>query len=140
MGHFKVNTMLIGADVSHASPGSLQASMAAVTVSMDLMGCRYAAACETNGHRVEMISTWNMEEMLTPLFREWQATIGGGRFPEHIMFFRDGVSEGQYQHVLAQEIRDLKHIWHVLDNGTKGDNARKVSVVHIKIDQGRNAK
>ena len=106
--------MIIGADVSHASPGSLQPSMAALTVSMDKLGIRYAAACETNGHRVEMISTFNMQEMLTPLFREWMGSIGNGGRPHHIIYMRDGVSEGQFQHVLQQEIRDLKYIWEKL--------------------------
>ena len=72
---------------------------------------RYAAAVETNGHRVEMITPYNMENMLTPLFREWMTEAGKGRFPAHVIYMRDGVSEGQYQHVLQQEIRDLRKIW-----------------------------
>ena len=35
LGHFLKPSIIIGADVSHASPGSLQASMAAITVSCD---------------------------------------------------------------------------------------------------------
>jgi eukaryotic translation initiation factor 2C len=62
---------------------------------MDLLGCRYAAAVESNGHRVEIISKANMERMLKPLFREWMQTVGGGCFPSQIIYFRDGVSEGQ---------------------------------------------
>lgn len=112
--------------MSHASPGSLQPSMAAVTVSMDKVGMRYAAAVDTNGHRVEMITTFNMEELLTPLFREWQATVGQGRMPLHVMYFRDGVSEGQFQHVLQQEIRDLKRIWDALDGTPGKPNSAKV--------------
>lgn len=115
MGHFKRPTMVIGADVSHASPGSLQPSMAALTVSMDTLGCRYAAACESNGHRVEIITQFNMEDMLAPLFREWMSTVGKGRMPQHIMYFRDGVSEGQYQHVLQQEIVYIKRCWRKLE-------------------------
>ena len=126
-GHFKVPTLIIGADVSHASPGSLQPSMAAVTCSMDVLGLRYAAACESNGHRVEMITRFNMLDMLSPLFREWMANVGGGKLPRHVMYFRDGVSEGQFQHVLQQEIRYLKHIWAELDKANKGVNADMVS-------------
>ncbi len=48
---FSVPTMILGADVSHASPGSPQASMAALTMSLDKDACRYAAAVQTNGHR-----------------------------------------------------------------------------------------
>lgn len=46
---FDVPTMIIGADVSHPSPGSPQASMAALTMSMDRDASRYAAAVQTNG-------------------------------------------------------------------------------------------
>lgn len=47
----RYNTMVIGADVSHPSPGSPQGSTAALTMSMDKHAARYAAAVQTNGHR-----------------------------------------------------------------------------------------
>lgn len=56
-GHFSMPTAIIGADVSHGAPGAQTPSMAAMTLSMDRLGIRYAAACETNGYRVEMITT-----------------------------------------------------------------------------------
>jgi eukaryotic translation initiation factor 2C len=102
--------MIIGADVSHAAPGSQQPSMAAMTVSMDTTATRYAAAVETNGHRVEMIATRNLEDMLRPLLTEWAQTVGQGRMPKHIYYFRDGVSEGQYQAVLKAEVADIKRM------------------------------
>ena len=92
----KEPTMFIGADVSHASPGSPQASMAAVTVSFDRFGGRYAAGCQTNGHRVEMISESNWNHILKPLVSQWQSNVGGGKLPTQVYYFRDGVSEGQY--------------------------------------------
>ena len=78
---------------------------------MDKIAARYAAACETNGHRVEMITTDNVETMIKPLLHEWCSTINQGRLPQHVYYFRDGVSEGQYQHVLQQEVRDIKRIF-----------------------------
>lgn len=75
-------TMVIGADVSHASPGSQQASMAAMTMSLDKDAMRYAAAVQTNGHRVEMISRANIELMFVPMFRHWCQTHGVA--PQHI--------------------------------------------------------
>lgn len=104
--------MIIGADVSHGAPGSQAPSMAAMTVSMDKIAARYAAAVETNGHRVEMIATRNIEDMLKPLFQHWAETVGGGRMPQHVYYFRDGVSEGQYQAVLKAEVADIKRILH----------------------------
>lgn len=107
-GLFSVPTMVIGADVSHAAPGQQQASMAAMTVSMDQLAARYAAACETNGYRMEMIETDNITSMLKPMIQHWVQTVGGGRFPQRILYFRDGVSEQQYTHVLQQEVNDMK--------------------------------
>ena len=78
---------------------------------MDKIAARYAAACETNGHRVEMITTNNIETMVKPLLQEWCSNVNLGRLPEHLLYFRDGVSEGQYQHVLQQEVKDLKRIF-----------------------------
>ena len=108
-GSFKEPTMIMGADVSHAAPGSWQPSMAAITCSIDQHAMRYMAACETNGHREEMILTINIENMAHPLISEWTTTIGKGKDPSHIIYFRDGVSEGQYQNVLYKEVADFKN-------------------------------
>ncbi len=107
-GIFTTPTCVIGADVSHAAPGSQAASMAALTMSMDKLGIRYAATCETNGYRVEMISTDNINNMIKPMLQAWMKDVGGGQFPKRILYFRDGVSEGQYQHVIEQEVNDMK--------------------------------
>lgn len=127
LGHFSVPSIIIGADVSHAAPGVDSPSMAAITVSLDRkrslralvqkiveltewtgFGGRYAAACETNGRRVEMITTNNIRRLVVPLVGHWIRTAGSGVLPQHVYYFRDGVSEGQYQHVLQQEIRDMR--------------------------------
>lgn len=107
---FSKPTLIIGADVSHASPGSLAPSTAALTISLDKFGGRYAAAVQTNGQRVEMITEDNFRNMLAPLGRHWVQNIGGGRMPQHIYYFRDGVSEGQYQHVMRQEVPRIRAI------------------------------
>ncbi|KAM3081262.1 Protein argonaute [Clarireedia jacksonii] len=103
-------TMIIGADVSHASPGSPQPSMAALTMSMDSTACRYAAAVQTNGSRVEMITKDNIKSMMLPLFKQWIELVGKKRGPQHIYYFRDGVSEGQFEHVIKQEVADMKAV------------------------------
>ena len=110
------NSMIIGADVSHPGPGSMQPSMAALTASMDRGAMRFAAAVQTNGFRTEMITEWNWVEMFVPLLKEWMSTVGGGKFPAFIFYFRDGVSEGQYQQVLQEELRTLKHIVKTMDD------------------------
>jgi eukaryotic translation initiation factor 2C len=142
-GGFKEPTMFIGADVSHASPGSPQASMAAITVSFDRFGGRYAAACQTNGHRVEMISESNWTNCLKPLVTQWQSNVGGGKLPTQVYYFRDGVSEGQFIHVMQQEVPHIKAVLSGLSNA--GPWNGKITVIiaakrhHIRCFPGPGA-
>lgn len=107
----KPQSMIIGADVTHPALGVWSPSMAAMAVCMDTFGGRYWGACESNGERIEMIARSNIEVMLTPLVREWMATVGGGRAPDNVYYFRDGVSTGQFEQVLQQEVFDMKSIF-----------------------------
>ncbi|KAF2220007.1 Piwi domain-containing protein [Elsinoe ampelina] len=114
---FKVPTMIVGADVTHPPPMSQgipideqTGSIAAITCSMDKAGIRYVADTQTNGWRVEMIQTDNFTKLWKPMLQRWMTQVGGGQFPKHIYYFRDGVSEGQFASVLNQEVRDMKAI------------------------------
>lgn len=109
-GIFGVPTMIIGADVSHAAPGAQTPSMAAMTVSTDKLATRYAALCQTNGFRIEMINTDVINNELKPMIQHWMQNVGQGKVPQQIIYMRDGVSEGQYQHVLQQEVQDIKNL------------------------------
>lgn len=53
--------------------------MAALTMSFDVNACRYAAAVQTNGHRVEMITPSNIRSMMLPLFGKWISAVGDGK-------------------------------------------------------------
>lgn len=106
-GGFRSPTMIIGADISHASPGSTQASMAAITVSFDKHAGRFAAACQTNGHRLEMITENNMRSMLGPLASQWVKLY---TLPTQIYFFRDGVTGQQFEQVLKEEVPAIKGV------------------------------
>lgn len=125
-GSFSSPTCFIGADVSHASPGSDQASMAAVTLSFDRFAGRYAAGCQTNGRRVEMITPDNWRSILGPLMQEWMARVGGGRAPGQVYYVRDGVSEQQFAHVLQQEVPEIKA---VLDKAAGGKWQGKITTI-----------
>lgn len=144
-GHFSRPTMVIGADVSHSAPGIHAPSYAAMTVSMDRWATRYAAGVQTNGFRVEMISTRNLRDCLIPLFRNWMTDVSGGRLPDHVYYFRDGVSEGQFKNVLRTEVADLKEIFKELGETRKDFDVKFTVVVaekrhHIRFfPQGKGA-
>lgn len=67
---------------------------------------RYGAICNTNGVKLEMITTENIQNATIKLTKRWIETHK--IFPTNVYYFRDGVSEGQYQQVLDQEVRDMK--------------------------------
>ena len=102
---FKCPTMIVGLDVTHASPGSSQPSMAALTVSMDRHATRYAAACEINKWS-EIVGEGLMTQLLSGHLTEWVRIHGTS--PRHVYYFRDGVAEGQYQDVIRDEVMALK--------------------------------
>lgn len=79
-----------------------------------------------------MITTANIRSMMMPMFNHWVANVGGGRPPAHIYYFRDGVSEGQYEHVLQQEVHDMKN---VIQEKYPGLNVR-LAVMPFKISIG----
>ena len=56
------------------------------------MCTRYAAGVQVNGHRVEIITRSNIEEFMKPIITEWSSTVGSGKLPEQLIYFRDGKS------------------------------------------------
>ncbi|KAL6893135.1 Piwi domain-containing protein [Trichoderma longibrachiatum] len=100
-------TMIVGVDISHAAPGGPSPSVAAMTMSVDRDATKYAAMVETNGYRVEMLSHANVHTLFGHLCKVWMN--GHDRqFPKHVIYFRDGVAEGQFAHVIEQEIKEIK--------------------------------
>ncbi|KAF0685528.1 Aste57867_22603 [Aphanomyces stellatus] len=107
-------TIIFGADVTHPGPmDKTRPSVAAVVASVDKWGVRHAATLRKQGHRVEQIEDLESMavEMLKAFFRETK------RKPAQILFYRDGVSEGQYQMVLNYEVTALHRACAKLEPG-----------------------
>ncbi|KAK3321598.1 Piwi domain-containing protein [Apodospora peruviana] len=102
----KTPTMFIGVDVSHGAPGSAQPSMAAMCVSMDKDCAVYRAAVQTNGWRTEVLTPSNTHSMLPDIIKAWR--MQNRTDPEHVFYLRDGVSEGQFAHVMEYEVEEFK--------------------------------
>ncbi|KAI5925020.1 ribonuclease H-like domain-containing protein [Camillea tinctor] len=100
-------TMVVGIDVTHPSPGSRASapSVAAMVATIDdSLGQWPGILGIQEKSRQEMVS--NLEGMLTSRLDLWhkkQKTL-----PENILVYRDGVSEGQYQTVLEEELPLLR--------------------------------
>ena len=111
----KEPALVIGADVSHSAPGHATTSYASMVGSTDLQGTRFCAIANTNGSRVEIINTKNMMRFVIQLLRIYKHTTT--KTPQRIFYFRDGVSEGQYQEVLKSEVADIFEACRTLQAG-----------------------
>jgi eukaryotic translation initiation factor 2C len=98
-------TIVLGADVSHPGIGEGdKPSIAAVVASMDIKMSRYAANVRVQPSRKEIIEELGAmakEHLLA--FRDACKVL-----PHRILFYRDGVSEGQFAQVLQFELAALK--------------------------------
>ncbi|OAY82125.1 Protein argonaute 1B, partial [Ananas comosus] len=112
-------TIIFGADVTHPPPGEDKSpSIAAVVASQDWPEVtKYAGLVCAQAHR---------QELIEDLYKEWKdpqgrKTSGGmiqellrsfntatGRQPGRIIFYRDGVSEGQFYQVVFSELKAIK--------------------------------
>uniref|UniRef100_M4BSN4 Uncharacterized protein n=1 Tax=Hyaloperonospora arabidopsidis (strain Emoy2) TaxID=559515 RepID=M4BSN4_HYAAE len=107
-------TIIFGADVTHPSPmDKTRPSIAAVTASMDTHFVRHASAIRAQGHRVEQIE--NLKDMTMELLKQFYRQTHGK--PDRIVFYRDGVSEGQFHMVLNHEVTAIREACQALEVG-----------------------
>ncbi|KAF7332070.1 Argonaute-like protein [Mycena kentingensis (nom. inval.)] len=107
-------TIVMGADIIHPAPGSDgRPSFASLVGNVDSDTAKYIASSRVQTSRQEMI------EELQPMchhiiqmnmrYREMiEKKPAGSLAPKRIIFFRDGVSEGQFKQVLEQELPLIK--------------------------------
>ncbi|GFQ05617.1 protein argonaute 2 [Phtheirospermum japonicum] len=100
------HVMFIGADVNHPAARNTECpSIAAVVGTVNWPAAnRYAARVSPQAHRCEKII--NFGSMCLDLINTY-ARQNRVR-PARIVLFRDGVSEGQFEMVLSQEVIDFK--------------------------------
>ncbi|CAI7623765.1 unnamed protein product [Penicillium palitans] len=100
-------TMLVGLDVTHPSPGSTSSapSVVGIVASVDAQLAQWPADIRIQPARQEMVS--DLDTLLQSRIEIW-AKRNKGKFPEHIVVYRDGVSEGQYDMVIEKELPLLK--------------------------------
>ncbi|CAH7687749.1 Piwi domain-domain-containing protein [Phakopsora pachyrhizi] len=97
-------TMLMGADVTHPGMDSIEPSVAAVVGSTNEHGLGYAAEFSVQPGRQEIIGELDvMAKDLLLKFHQRNKTL-----PRKLIFYRDGVSEGQFGEVIQKEIPLLR--------------------------------
>ena len=94
-------TMVVGIDVIHPSPGSGKASIASMVASIDKDLAQWPVDLRVQVREgQEMLD--KIHAMLATRLDLWKRKHDA--YPENILIYRDGVSEGQYQQVLDQEL------------------------------------
>ena len=117
-----------GADVSHPSPGVQRPSVAGLVGSVDEEASRYVSTCTAQMPRLEIIADLkNMMKVRPPSliltnirytpsfsiqtlfcdFHDYWAIHKKDIWPAQILFYRDGVSEGEMGKVLSQELNQI---------------------------------
>ncbi|XP_037046508.1 protein argonaute-2-like [Bradysia coprophila] len=92
--------MLIGADVTHPSGEQKSIpSVVGVAASHDGNAFCYNVCWRLQGPRVEIIQ--DFQQIIVEHLRFYQKK--NGHLPNKILYYRDGVSEGQFQQVMASE-------------------------------------
>ena len=94
----------LGADVGHPGPGVAKPSVTGLVFSYDEGATRYAALTEIQQPRVEIIES--LQKMMVRAlgqFIEYRKIP-----PRRVIFFRDGVSEGEYNTVATAELEAIQ--------------------------------
>jgi eukaryotic translation initiation factor 2C len=105
-------TVVMGADVIHPAPGSTdRPSFTGLVGNIDSNNAKYVASMRVQTSRQEMID--DVEDMAKEIlnsylsYRKTMEKVANAA-PKRLIFFRDGVSEGQFAQVIDQELPRLK--------------------------------
>lgn len=111
-------TMIVGIDVNH--PGETEkmySSVSAAVGSYDAQFSKYTASIRVQKkERDELVK--QLDEMILELLTEF-ARFNSKRYPENLIIFRDGVSEGQFEKVKSTEIPLIKAAINKTNKGMK---------------------
>ncbi|KAF8907085.1 argonaute-like protein [Gymnopilus junonius] len=101
----KKSTMMVGIDVTHPGPGSREGtpSIAAVVASVDSSFVQFPASLRIQETKKEMLD--ELSDMLIERLQVYEKK--NKTLPDRVIVYRDGVSEGQFDTVLEQELPQI---------------------------------
>ncbi|KAI0957644.1 hypothetical protein AcW1_005969 [Taiwanofungus camphoratus] len=109
--------MIVGADVGHPGPGiTNRPSITSLVASVDPNCTRYTAFARVQKPRQEIIE--DLGEMFKEALKDYYGfrnTSEGPKLPSKIIFYRDGVSEGEYAEVAKREVDAIETALHELN-------------------------
>jgi len=123
----KKKTMMVGIDVTHPGPGSREGtpSIAAVVASVDDSFVQFPASLRIQQTKKEMLD--ELKDMLIErllIYEKKNKTL-----PARIIVYRDGVSEGQFDSVLQEELPQILDAFKMMSTKQRGKYKPQVSIV-----------
>ncbi|KAF2658674.1 stem cell self-renewal protein Piwi, partial [Lophiostoma macrostomum CBS 122681] len=112
----EVPTMILGADVTHPGVGSKWGcpSIACVVGSVDQQFMNYPGSMRLQAGKQEYIE--DMRSMVRERLEAWgKNSTTDKKLPTSIIFYRDGVSESQFENCAEREITQIKEAYEELD-------------------------
>ncbi|PSR75783.1 hypothetical protein PHLCEN_2v8900 [Hermanssonia centrifuga] len=119
-------TMLVGMDVTHPGFGTVKGtpSIAAVVGSIDEYFGQFPASLRIQESKKEMVSA--LADMMVERLKAFQAK--SKKLPQRIIVYRDGVSEGQFAHVVVYEMPEIRDAFKKFTTA-KGPYSPKLTIV-----------
>ncbi|KAI0685180.1 argonaute-like protein [Cytidiella melzeri] len=110
-------TMLVGIDVTHPGFGTVKGtpSIAAVVASIDKDFGQFPASLRIQESKKEMVT--ELCDMMVERLKAFQAKSKA--LPKRILVYRDGVSEGQFQTVVDEEMPEIRRAFTKFMEGNK---------------------
>ncbi|KAG0264297.1 eukaryotic translation initiation factor 2C, 2 [Actinomortierella ambigua] len=124
-------TLVVGADVTHPPAGdTMRPSIAAVIGSVDRFASRHGASIRVQDHRTERL--YDLKEMMKERLKAFNGVAKAK--PEQILFYRDGVSEGEFSEVMEIEVNAIRA---ACDELTKGYRPKITFIIVQKRHHAR---
>lgn len=111
------NTMVVGLDVTHPSSSDPEVfpSVAAIVASTDYRMGQWPGEVRAQTRRQEHVEF--LKEMMLTRLALWQKS-NNGNLPQNILVYRDGVSDGQFNMVLTEELPKIQAAAKAVYRGT----------------------
>jgi eukaryotic translation initiation factor 2C len=103
-------TIIMGGDMSHPPPGSRRGpggypSYTSLVGSINDTGTKYVSTMGVQDSLHELIE--DLENMCVHVFEQFRKAMG--KLPKRILFYRDGVSEGEFRAILTEELNLIRN-------------------------------
>jgi len=119
--------MMVGIDVTHPGPGAREGtpSIAAVVASVDDNFVQFPASMRIQESKKEMLD--ELRDMLVERMLVYEKK--NKSLPERILVFRDGVSEGQFDIVLREELAQILEAFKKLNTKDRKFKRPQLSII-----------